>query len=56
MDAFEDDMISAPEMSDQEWVERFAAGYRQSFDRGSLADADEALGRIFAKYNIAEAI
>jgi hypothetical protein len=48
--------INTPELNDQEWVQRFANGYIQSFDRDSLEDANIVLERIFKKYNTAEAV
>jgi hypothetical protein len=56
MDIIEDKQIEVPEISDNEWVDRFVNGYRQSFDKALLEDADVAIARIFAKYNHAKAV
>jgi hypothetical protein len=45
-----------PELSDQEWTERFVRGYKQSFDRDVLSDADDVLARVFSKHHVLEAV
>jgi hypothetical protein len=54
MDFVIDGQMEVPEISDNEWADRFVNGYRQSFDKTLLEDADVVIARVFAKYGHAE--
>jgi len=49
-------IIETPEISDREWVDRFVAGFAQSFDKSLLEDAETVISRVFAKYNVHQAV